>query len=277
MVFPYGSHFEFDGESSRKYGLVFANINSNLMKKTSISSDAVKMFSKRNNKQYLVGEDFSSSAFSFEVEIVTRTGRCFNAFDRKTIEKWLFNRRGYHQLYFDMADDVNAYYYTYVDGVLKRAYMNCRFINPEKIEGNGGLVGYRVTIETDSYVMWQDSVTKKFTLSDSGVTSESVIEVCIDTDTEEYLYPNVLIETGNYGGNISVENNSDIVGRLTRFVGLPANATISMNGEFCYVSDEYYPCFAGGNFIRLLDGKNCLKIVGDVKSISFEYTARKVL
>lgn len=72
--------------------------------------------------------------------------------ERRAIEKWLFNKREYCKLYLDMADDLYGETFEYIDGIRKRNYLNCRFINPEKLEYNGGIVGYKATLEADSNI-----------------------------------------------------------------------------------------------------------------------------
>ena len=99
----------------------------------------------------------------------------------------------------------------------------------------------------------------------------------IDTDMEEYVYPKVTIQMGSSGGDVIIANNNDDSTRLTKFIGLGELATVVMKGELNYVSGQYYEKFADRNFIRLLDGENTLTIIGDVESITFEYSARRVL
>ena len=50
-----------------------------------------------------------------------------------------------------------------------------------------------------------------------------------------------------------------------------------MKGELNYVSGDYYEKFANRNFIRLLDGENKLLMLGDIDSVEFEYSARRLM
>lgn len=277
MADIYGSLFEYGGVSSVQYGLIIVNVNTNRMTNLYGQRESVTIFSKSANKLYLIDDDHSSSPLVFDIEIVTEDGRCLDKEERRQIEKWLFNRRSYRKLYIDLSCDDRGETYEYVDGVQKRNYLNCRLINPEKLEGNGGIVGYKATLEADSQMFWQDPIEQSFNVNNSSSSSSSNITVTIDTDLEEYVYPKVTIQMGSSGGEIIIINNDDDSARQTKFVDIGANATIVMKGDLNYVSGQYYEKFSGRNFIRLLDGSNTLTIKGNVKTISFEYSARRAL
>ena len=277
MADIYGSLFEYGGVSSVQYGLIIVNVNTNRMTNLYGQRESVTIFSKSANKLYLIDDDHSSSPLVFDIEIVTEDGRCLDKEERRQIEKWLFNRRSYRKLYIDISCDDRGETYEYVDGVQKRNYLNCRLINPEKLEGNGGIVGYKATLEADSQMFWQDPIEQSFNVDNRSSSSSSNITVTIDTDLEEYVYPKVTIQMGSSGGEIIIINNDDDSARQTKFVDIGANATIVMKGDLNYVSGQYYEKFSGRNFIRLLDGSNTLTIKGNVKTISFEYSARRAL
>lgn len=275
MADIYGSHFEFAGVSSRQWGLIFVNLNTNRMIQLSGAKEGVTIFSRSAKKRYLIDDDYSSSPVAFDIEIMTDTERCIDPWDRRQIEKWLFNRRDYCRLYLDMTDDCRAETYEYVDGICKRNYLNCRFVNPERIEGNGGVIGYKATLEADSNMFWQDPVTKRFVLDEEGNTHN--ITVAVDTDLDEFIYPRVTIQIGSNGGDITIANHRDDSSRVTRFVDMSPSSSVTMKGEINYVSGQYYLKFADRNFIRLLDGENTFTIIGDVVSIEFEYSARRAM
>lgn len=277
MADIYGSHFEYGGVSSRLYGLIIVNVETDRMTQLSGQKEGVTIFSKSAKKRYLIDDDYSSSPITFDIEIVTDSDRCLELAERRKIEKWLFNHRNYRRLYMDIADDERGETYEYINDECKRIYLNCRLINPEKIEGNGGVVGYKATLESDSNMFWQDSIEQAFTVNNGSESVSSNITITIDTDMEEYVYPKVTIQMGSSGGDVIIANNNDDSTRLTKFIGLGELATVVMKGELNYVSGQYYEKFADRNFIRLLDGENTLTIIGDVESITFEYSARRVL
>lgn len=275
MADMYGSHFEFAGVSSRKWGLIIVNANTSRLIQLGGAKKGVTVFSKSAKKLYLIDDDYSDSPVTFDVEIMTDSDRCLEFAERRLIEKWLFNHRDYRKLYLDIADDEYGETYEYVDGVRKRNYLNCRLINPERIEGNGGVVGYKATLEADSNMFTQDAIVKKYLVNNGAEDISTDISVMVDTDLDEFIYPRVTIQLGSAGGDITICNNSDDSTRLTRFVGMSPLSSVTMKGEINYVSGQYYLKFADRNFIRLLDGDNKLTILGNVESIEFEYSVRR--
>ena len=273
----YGSHFEYGGVSSRLYGLIIVNAETSRLTQLSGQKKGVTIFSKASNKLYLVDDDYASSPLTFDIEVVADSDRCLELTERRQIEKWLFNKKSYRKLYMDIDDDEYGDTYEYIDGELKRIYLNCRLVNPEKIEGNGGIVGYKATLEADSNMFWQDPVETLFEVDNGSESASTNITLSIDTDLDEYIYPKVTIQMGEFGGDVIIANNNDNGARQTKFVGIGQSSTIVMNGELNYVSGQYYEKFADRNFIRLLDGENTFTVIGNVKTIKFEYSARRYM
>lgn len=277
MADIYGSHFEYGGISSRQHSLIIANAGTSRATALAGNKEGVTVFSKNAKKQYLIDDDYTKSPVSLQVEIVTESGRRLEPEERRQIEKWLFKPRTYRKLYFDIADDEFGETYEYVDGKRLRNYLNCRFVNPEKMEYNGGVVGYKVTIESDSNMYWQDARIQTFLVNNGSADVSTIITVDVDTDLDDYIYPKVTIKMGSIGGDITIVNNSDDSTRFTKFVGIGASATLIMKGELNYVSGQYYEKFQQRNFIRLLDGENKLMVLGDIDSIEIEYCARRMM
>lgn len=277
MADIYGSHFEFAGISSREFGLIIVNINTDRFVKVGGSIKSSTVFSHRANQKYLIGTDYTDSNMSIDIEIITEDERPIERDERRAIEKWLFHHNEYCKMYLDIADDFNADTYEYVDGDIKRNYFNCRLLNPEKIESGSGTIGYKVTMETDSNLMWQDSIEKSFETNINTSDASAIIDVIVDTDSLNYTYPTVTINIGDVGGDIIISNNSDDSSRLTKFVDMSPNTTIIMKGESNYISGQYYTKFSTKNFIRLLDGVNKLAVMGNVKSIKIAFSNRRGL
>lgn len=277
MADIYGSHFEFSGISSRQYSLILASVNTSRITQKAGSVESITIFNKSEKRKYLIDTDYVNSPLSFDVEIITDNDRLLEVGERRTIEKWLFNRKDYRKLYLDLADDLTGETYEYIDGKRIRYYLNCRFINPEKLEYNGGIVGYKATLETDMGWAWTDTITKKYLVNNGASDISSVISVNVDTDIDDYIYPKLTIQMGSEGGDIIITNNTDDTNRLTKFVSVSPEASIIMKGELNYISGQYYEKFALRNFVRLLDGENKLTILGDVSSIEVEYSARRML
>lgn len=269
-----GSYFKYNGTTSRKYGLIFAHVDTEEFERLNGDIESTVVFNKKGKRNYFVGESFEDSPLKFEAEIVMADGQKIDRFMRREIEKWLFHQCDYCRLYPDMDCDIYGEAYELVNGVQKRLYLNCRFINPQKIEGNGALIGYRFTIECDSCMAWQDAVACEYALSGHN----NIITVNVDTDLRDYIYPKVTIQTGVSGGDIQIINYTDDNTRSTSFVDLSPNITITMHGDgINYISGDYYQKFSNKNFIRLLDGENQINITGDVKKIAFEFQNRRYL
>lgn len=273
----YGSHFEYGGVSSRSYDLIIANIESARNISLAGEKSSVTVFNKNEKKRYLIDDDYSTSPLSFEMEIVTDDGRCLDQQERRKIEKWLFGHRDYRKLYWDIDDDCDSELYEFLNGNTLRLYLNCRMLNPTKLEYNGGIVGYKFTLEADSNMFWQDPISTTYNVDNSTSGSSSVVDIEIDTDIADYVYPKVTITMGSTGGDVTISNNTDDETRLTKFVGVSANATIIMKGEINLISGQYYEKFQHRNFIRLLDGVNKLTVIGNVKTIKIEYAARRLM
>lgn len=286
----YGSHFEYAGISSYKYGLIFANINTTRNLSLGSSPSPSTIFDKKNAMWHIVDNDYSSSPLSFEVEFVTDKNHPISRADMRTIEKWLFNRNSYKKLYFSKSDDyasefqeTDNYYSEFQDteiGQVKRLYLNCRFTNPERIEVDGGIIGYKATLEADSPMFWQDTIEKSFKFNGTSSSSNNTIKIKVDTDIDDYTYPTVTIFAGSSGGTISIANDTDDPNRLSKFEGVIGNSKIVMKNDINMLSgssSNIYQMFVGQNFFRLLDGENTIRIRGDIKYITFEFSNRRFM
>lgn len=277
MADIYGAHFTYGGTASRKYGLIIASVESERMLKSSGEIRGNVFYGRATQSNKLISDDYSDSPLSFDIEFVTETDRGISQQDRREIERWLFNRREYKKLYIDQVDDPFCDMTELVDGVQKRLYFNCRFINPTKLEYFNGVVGYRATMECDSGFLWQDSVESTFDLEAAAGDTVSTFTVVVDTDVDEYTLPKVSFTMGDVGGDVTIINNTDDSTRFTKFIDIPANTTIVMDSRINYVSGSYYEYLAYQNFVRLLDGENGFTVVGNVDTITFEFQNRRML
>lgn len=304
MADIYGTHFEFGGVSSRKYGLVIVAAESNRYTKVSGEVGVSTIFNKRNKQRSIIHNDYSNFPVSFDVDIITDNERGIMLYDRRIIEKWLFNRRDYQKFYIDMRDDPFAETYELVNGEQKRLYLNCRFVNPLRLEYNGGIVGYKVTLEADSGMWWQDEVQTIITPKNLSVDASSNHIITVDSDIDDYIYPRITFTTGRVGGSVSITNMTDDPTRVTQFINIPTEATIVMDGSRNYINgrtrivfeavpngssyqivqsqtsglnSNYYEKFVRRNFIRLLDGENTLNVTGNIIRLTVEFNNRRML
>lgn len=263
-------HFEYGGYNSNENDLVFAHLDTSPDNRMSGEASLKYIFNNKGMRRHMTGIDYTESVFSTEVEIVTQSATPIPIEELRTIQKHLFYRRGYRKLYLDPNDAPST---ISSDGY--RLFLNCILLNPSKIEdGLGRVVGFKCTLESDSMMFWRDPIIKKLSFSGSSTKTGTVV---LDTDVDDYVYPKVTIQVGNTGGDIIISNNHDDSTRLTKFVGLSPLAKIIMKGDINYVSGQNYQKFVDRNFIRMLDGNNSFTIIGDVTSIEFEYSERRVL
>lgn len=279
MLDFYGSHFEYAGVYSRQYGVIFANVSTerNVLLGDTISANT--LFNRKGIRNYYLNDDRSESPIEFDVEFISDRDEPFEINELRKIEKWLFNTPGYSKLYLDMANDCFGETVEYINGEQKRLYLNCRFINPERIEGNGGVFGIKATMQCDSGMAWQDAAVYKYTLTNNSSSSNSTVDVVVDTDLKDYIYPKVTIQMNSGGGDVIITNLTDNESmgspRLTKFVGVGTLASVIMNGETNYISGDYYSKFVNRNFIRLRDGVNKISVTGNVDSVTFEFSNRR--
>lgn len=273
----YGSHFEFGGISSRKYGLIFANVETDRNTSLMGAFETNTAYSKQNNRRYIMRDNYGQSPVEFDIDIVSADEKDLGVIRLREIEKWLFGNTQYRKLYMDMADDTLGEASELIDGKQKRLYLNCRFKNPQRLEYNGGVVGFKVTVECDSCMAWQDPIVKVVSVNNTDSSGIALFDILTDTDLNDYIYPKVTISIGSLGGDIIIANNTDSENRLTKFVGLGANTSLTMNGDINYISGNNYERFTYQNFIRLLDGNNAFTAIGNIKEITFEWQNRRYL
>lgn len=151
----YECHFEYDGKFSRDFGLIIANIDtSRFMPITGFKSGSF-LYNRKQKCRELMGDSYEDSSLSIELEIVTCGTKHLEKRTVREIEKWLFQNSTFKPMYIDMEDDPYGETYELICGEFKRLYFNCRFIEPEKIESHGGIIGFKCKMETDSMMLWQ--------------------------------------------------------------------------------------------------------------------------
>lgn len=149
-------HFIYNDVNSRTYDLVVAHIDSEEFRPVFGAKEGVYIFNKATKSRHIISDRYEDSPLMCEVEIVRCDGAPLNKTEIREIERWLFTNSKYRKLYIDPVDDPLGETYEISNGQQVQTYLNCRFVNAEKIFGNGGVIGFRCDIETDSYLAWQD-------------------------------------------------------------------------------------------------------------------------
>lgn len=261
----YGSYFTYGNFNSEDYNLVLSSAESERDRSLAGSIEGTTIFNRRDNRDYFVGDDYSGSSLSMAIDITTCDGSPLSDTDIRTVEKYLFNRQSYRNLYF--TDDTSE----------KKVYVHGRFINPSKLEYNGGIVGFSTTLVTDNNMLWETPTEITIPVNNESISAVTNISVTTDTDMDDYIYPKVTINMGSSGGDVIIVNQSDSSTRLTQFSNLGGNVSVVMDGTINYISGDYYNAFTYQNFIRLLDGVNTFSVMGNISSIKFEYQNRRML
>ena len=314
MAELYGTHFEFNGKSSREYGLIFANVDTSRFTRLAGESKSSFIYNQKSNRRYIMGTDYSEAQLSIELEIVQEDGLPFPLAVRREIERWLFSPTRFGKLYFDMADDCDGAMYEVIEGETKRLYLNCHFIDPERLEYNGGVVGYKATLEADSNMLWQDSIFLTFTKPPNhidpaaGTASSDEDEgynsgegqassdphwwqtpiITVDSDYDGFIYPTVKLVSAGATARLC---NVDEPERETRLQGITVGDTYVLYGEINRItripsgaSDEE-PVSGdidpftnrARRFLRLSPGDNILACYYTISMISVEFSNRRFL
>lgn len=275
MVDIYGCHFEYKNKSSREYGLIFANVETKRFLQLSGSIKGETIFHKGTKRRYLLGDNYEDSPVEFEVEIVTDNGSTIDRDERREIERWLFNRPSYGRLYIDSEDDYFGDTSEIIDGEEKRLYLNCRFVNPTRIEYRDGVTGYKATLEADCGFWWQDNISITKTLNHTQLSSQSTITIEVDTDIEDYVYPDIRFTTGDVAGDVTITNQQDILFPAV-FKSIGRNTTVDADGSINFVNHvELF--MADQHFLRLVNGENNIVVRGCVKDIIITFQNRRLL
>lgn len=276
----YGSYFKYAGVSSRIYDLIFANVNTERFKSIIGETETLSVFNRKNKKNYYAGTSYLNSPVSFEAEIISNGVIPHDQL--REIERWLFYQHGYKKLYVDNLWFCPGFI-NISDSEDTVEYINCRFVNPEKIECNG-IIGWKFTVECDAPMVWRDPEFRVFTndeivaakdtvlIDDKGESYEKEVEanhimLNIDTDLPDYVHPSVEIVLSDSSlsyNDIRIINHTDDSYRITGFSDVGYNATINMNGNLNMITggnDNYYELFTSPFFVRLVNGDNDIEVV----------------
>lgn len=215
------------------------------------------------NKRYIIGVSRESAPLEFEVEIIGEEGYC--SVHERAIKNWLFNSPAFKEFYIDPEDDKEA---EYVNGTIKRQYLECVFCNPEKIEYAEGTVGWRCTCMCSSTMAIQEKVEVTANSFSSDITLN------VDTDIQDYVYPYLVITCGNTKADVTITNKSDN-NRAMQIKDAAANAVLYADCAIGTIvnnaNTEYYNKLVNQRFLRLVPGENIISVTGGVSSIKFTW------
>lgn len=262
-IYLLGNRFIYDGVNSSRYNLSILRIDTDGLTSAEGSVEYSSSFFPAQNKRYITGVSRESAPLEFEVEIIGEEGYC--SVHERAIKNWLFNSPTFKELYIDPEDDKEA---EYVNGTIKRQYLECVFCNPEKIEYAEGTVGWRCTCMCSSTMAMQEKVEVTATSFSSDITLN------VDTDIQDYVYPYLVITCGNTKADVTITNKSDN-NRAMQIKDATAKAVLYADCAVgTIVNDanaEYYNKLVNQHFLRLVPGENIISVTGGVSSVKFTW------
>lgn len=281
----YGMRFEYDGVSSRLYDLMIASVSKSRDMSVSGKATVVTMHNRRPTANYYLNTRWDKGNLVFDMEFVSE--RALTEAEQRAITKWLFRTDGYKRMYFELLDDEQAEWFDIVDGETVRTYLNCILTEPEKIDGFGGVCGYKCKAVCDAPNAWSDEIAAEAEpdLSSYSVNTdgeEYTFNIYVNSDMGEYIYPELIVTTSGTMADGSspafrVWNETDSSTRITGMDGLGQGVTVTMDGQTNYISDGLYEKFTLPYFLRLMDGMNELHVKGSVSKIGVIWRNRRYL
>lgn len=218
------SNFIFDGESLSDYGMIICNWNAG--SNTSWSGGDVTFTTGKTP-----GSDRQSFyTSSYENPLSCTLSICKNPCgytDRKEVvitreeysalSRWLKRSDGYHPLQFEQDNYEDICFYAQID---MQPYLVC-----------GSIVGFDLTVNTDSPYGWSPLVRKEFDLT-SGNPNYSFIDY---SDKTGCLYPTVTI-TPSLDGSIILQSGIPGNLKVTTIKNCKENQKIVLDGSHDYYS-----------------------------------------
>jgi len=182
-----------------------------------------------------------SNPLQFTLTIAKTKGGYFDAYELRTIKKWLC-KSSYHWLQIDQSDISNAYYY-------------CILTNPRPVNVGKMNAGLEFTVTCNAPYPWTDLLSKVYT-----VTGTKTLSINIQNDYDDYIVHPILTITSTSNGNINILNNT-------------TNKTITFNGcttnEIITLDSRNYKIKSSLNRVMLDHwNKNVLELIEGVNSIS---------
>ena len=259
----YGNNFVFDDQYSENYGLKILTLGSSSAEEIDAGANVEPFFGATLKKptRYLYGIS-QNNVLSFDMQVISDA--VIDGVRRSKISKWLFGRQNYCRMIIANPE-------------IHDIFFNCFLLNPKGIYVGSHCHGFSFSVECDAPWAWQNEKTYRFMNSENAYTQR--INHYNDSDNTDYTYPHLVITTGNTGGTITFQNNSDN-GRQFSVANVKAKEIITVDNDRSIITST-----SGLNlsenfnkkFFRMVSGKNELVISGDVTKFEMKYSnARKI-
>lgn len=253
-------HFTFGNKDSNDYKLIVANLDVERPRMLEGAYATNNFFNRAESRNYFVGNDYSSSQLSFEIEMITEDQSPIPLSQQREIEQWLFSYQGYRKFLVEKNEAIEYEHFTIEDGEELHFYLNAMLTDGSRIETGCDVIGYRALLTADSSMMWQEesSVTEDF--GETGATTNSMT-VNVNTDRAGYTYPIITIRTDSDAQTIRLVNTKADPSRVHWINVTSPGANITIDSNVGYTSASYNS-FSHSGFPVLIGGENTLTLDG---------------
>lgn len=260
----YASNFVYNNIISSEYGLRISSLNDS---GSDHSAATVELFTQniyRRPKVYLLGVQ-QTPVLTIPISVTTPTE--LSSTESSTISRWLFGQMNYKKLQILQPD-------------MQYIYFNCIFTEPQILRIGNIIRGYTATIVCDSPFAWEYPYWSTHEYSEEWFEISDSISINNSSDNPDYTYPTVQFKINQFGGGISIINNTDN-GREFVFENLSPNEIIRVDSEVQSITSSTglnrFTNFTGYKWFRYVPNKNNLSISGNVGYVSFlHHFAKKV-
>lgn len=251
--------FTYDGVFSGVYGVQIASLNDSVVEETAYITPTMTMVKPSKAKKFYYMSSKYEEAPTFEFSIISEN--TIPDLVQRRILLWLDNRKGFKPLVIHQPEFET---YTY----------NCIFNVTSIIYHAGRCIGFNLKATFDSPYHYEKPKTVEILDSD-GAEQEVILYNNSDID-DDYIYPIVTFKLEEEG-DVEIYNDTDDSSRGFIFKGVAANSEVTVDNETKIITsekkDDYLSKFDGLKWLRLVRGKNVLriKIKGAVKITCPQY------
>lgn len=269
----HGLDFVFDGIPSHTFDLKIVNFDDSGVT-NGVGSTDVEIITQsilRKTRPYYLGR-IQTPVLEFQITFASP--KIINAMDRDLISRWLFGRKGYKKLEI-LQDDLNSAYYM------------CFLTSPEVVNIGNLTYAFTCTVTCDSPFAYKP---EKVISGSMPVPQQELVNRDItiynDSSEDDYLYPSVyFLSSQSYQSTFTVRNNTD-GGREFKFFDVNPLTIVNVNNELRIMSNQqeggapplgepyWVISYFNKNWLRLLRGKNILRISTNVREYSITYSER---
>lgn len=253
--------FIYDGVMSSQYGLWAGYVESSPNENNAIQTPYSYNFSiSPSTHMARISSMQYEETFSFQMEIISDVS--VSQEQERQIFRWLIDSPKFKRL--------EIFNYGNCVGYFERIHYNCILTDPKRIFGNGGIVGWTVTVLSNAPYAWADSKSYTYAAPLTQFVHSNL------SDEPNYTYPAVEIVIGGSGGAITISNTTTTESFTVSETQAGETIRIDQYRQVTASNTENIYDKCKGK-LRLIQGKNQFSVAGDVSRLTFYYAdARKV-